>query len=314
MATWAPGTNVVDKNLAPNRRTGKIQGAIIHITLMFDGVDFVSNWNSRSNYPTYHIGQNGKRTGITHPDRRPYTTAHDVDEIAITFEIDVAKKDDPYWTVYWTTINSVVDTLEHHMRQEGYTKAARNIRGVDQAEFFIGGHRQYWEVGCPGDFMWGEGFDYIINELNRRMAGGAPSRPNTNDILEDENMKLNLFKHAGTEDYYAVNISTGDFVKMPKSYADLNVARGTCTPPIEVGMNEIDYFVRLGRDLAISDSLPSQYGKKFADTAAKYHTVVKGDTLYGIANKYSTTVDQLKKLNNGIDPSNFSVDTKIRYK
>lgn len=40
----------------------------------------------------------------------------------------------------------------------------------------------------------------------------------------------------------------------------------------------------------------SSQSEKKADNK-KYHTVVKGDTLYDIANKYNTNVDKIKKLN-----------------
>jgi predicted house-cleaning NTP pyrophosphatase (Maf/HAM1 superfamily) len=44
----------------------------------------------------------------------------------------------------------------------------------------------------------------------------------------------------------------------------------------------------------------------------KYYTVVLGDTLASIAAKTGTTVDTLKKLNPGIDPTALQVGQKIR--
>lgn len=44
----------------------------------------------------------------------------------------------------------------------------------------------------------------------------------------------------------------------------------------------------------------------------KTHTVVKGDTLYSIAKKYATTVDELKKLNTITDENAISIGTVIK--
>jgi LysM repeat protein len=44
----------------------------------------------------------------------------------------------------------------------------------------------------------------------------------------------------------------------------------------------------------------------------RYHTVESGDTLGGIAAKYGTTVDDLLRLNPGVDPGSLHVGQKIR--
>lgn len=46
---------------------------------------------------------------------------------------------------------------------------------------------------------------------------------------------------------------------------------------------------------------------------ATYHTVVRGDTLYSIANKYSTTIDKIKQLN-GLNTDVLSVGVSLRVK
>jgi LysM repeat protein len=47
-------------------------------------------------------------------------------------------------------------------------------------------------------------------------------------------------------------------------------------------------------------------------SAGQYYTVESGDTLGGIAAKYSTTVDDLMRLNPGIDPTALHIGQKIR--
>jgi LysM repeat protein len=47
-------------------------------------------------------------------------------------------------------------------------------------------------------------------------------------------------------------------------------------------------------------------------TAGQYYTVESGDTLGGIADKYGTTVEELMRLNPGIDPTGLRVGQKVR--
>ena len=47
-------------------------------------------------------------------------------------------------------------------------------------------------------------------------------------------------------------------------------------------------------------------------TAGQYYTVESGDTLGSIAVKYSTSVDDLMRLNPGIDPTALHIGQKIR--
>ena len=47
---------------------------------------------------------------------------------------------------------------------------------------------------------------------------------------------------------------------------------------------------------------------------AEYYVVESGDTLGSIAEKYSTTVDELMTLNPGIDPTALHIGQKIRVK
>ena len=47
-------------------------------------------------------------------------------------------------------------------------------------------------------------------------------------------------------------------------------------------------------------------------TAARYYTIQSGDTLGSVALKQSTTVDELLRLNPGIDPQSLHVGQRIR--
>lgn len=60
-----------------------------------------------------------------------------------------------------------------------------------------------------------------------------------------------------------------------------------------------------------------QGGTTSTDTTAsgaEYHVVQSGDTLGSMAEKYSTTVDELMTLNPGIDPTALHIGQRIRVK
>jgi LysM repeat protein len=60
-----------------------------------------------------------------------------------------------------------------------------------------------------------------------------------------------------------------------------------------------------------------QAGTTSTDTTAsgaEYYVVQSGDTLGSMAEKYSTTVDELMTLNPGIDPTALHIGQKIRVK
>jgi LysM repeat protein len=55
-------------------------------------------------------------------------------------------------------------------------------------------------------------------------------------------------------------------------------------------------------------------GTETTAPGAQYYVVQSGDTLGSIAEKYSTTVDELMTLNPGIDPTALNIGQKIRVK
>jgi LysM repeat protein len=47
---------------------------------------------------------------------------------------------------------------------------------------------------------------------------------------------------------------------------------------------------------------------------ARYHVVRRGDTLERIAARYATTVDEIVRLNPGVDPVGLVVGTRVRVR
>lgn len=216
-------------------------------------------------------------------------------------------------TVNWTVSDKTFDNLARLMADCAFRYGfPLNDNTVLTHQELYTRYGASYPTACPGDLQRrkAELITLANKYLNQLKGGGsAPSTAPSPEQEADDDMRLNLFRHKGTNDYYAINPLTGDFAKMNKSYADLNVARGICTPAKTVGMNEIDYFVQLGRSLKKTGK-PSDS----ASPTTQHHTIAKGDTFYALASKYKTTVANLTKLNPGVNASNLEVGKKIRVK
>lgn len=175
MATWSKNTSkIMDKGFGGSRGGRGIEGAVFHHVAGTNGLNYVANANSRNSHPTYHIASNGVQTGIVHPDRRPFSTAHSVDNVAITFEIDNTATGGN-WPVSDASLSTAIDTCVDHARQAGLKKFAKNTPGRDQpGVFFIAWHNQYVATSCPGPHIMSR-LDWIVAECQRRLDGGKPA-------------------------------------------------------------------------------------------------------------------------------------------
>lgn len=177
MARWSKNTaQVRDNGFGGSRGGRKIEGAVIHHVAGTNGLNYVANWNARDSHPTYHVDKKGKQTGVVHPDRRPFSTAHTVDRVAVTFEVDNTSVGGN-WPVSAAALETIIETCVDHAKQAGLKKFARNTPGKDQpGVFFIAWHSQYKATACPGPFLLSK-IDYIISECNKRIGGGSPTPP-----------------------------------------------------------------------------------------------------------------------------------------
>ena len=180
MATWSKNTARVRDNGFGGSRGGKrIEGSVLHHGAGTDVLDYVANANSRDSHPTYHVNRRGVVTGIVHPDRRPFSTGHSVDGVAITFEMDNSEVGGS-WPVSDETLSAAIDVCVDHARQAGLKRFARNTPGSDQpGVFFVAWHSQYSSTACPGPHVLSR-IDWFIAECQRRLDGGsAPTPPPT---------------------------------------------------------------------------------------------------------------------------------------
>ncbi|WP_104137210.1 N-acetylmuramoyl-L-alanine amidase [Cryobacterium sp. Y62] len=174
MATWAPNTTqVIDNGYGGSRNGSPINGFVIHHGAGLKVLRYVAGYNDRNSHPTYHVDAFGNLTGIVHPDRRPASTGHSVDQEAVTVELDnssVGGVGDDAWPISDATMETLLQTILYHESQSARKGFAKNTPGYNQSEFFIAWHSQYVSTACPGPYITSR-LDWIVAELNRRKAG-----------------------------------------------------------------------------------------------------------------------------------------------
>lgn len=138
-------------------------------------------------------------------------------------------------------------------------------------------HNMFAATACPGPYLQSK-FPYIAEEVNKRLTSAPEPKP--------------------------ADIPFAD--KTDEELAAM-VWRG------ELG-NGADRVAKLGSRYNAVQALVNKGVGKNAPSSPVYYTVVKGDTLTKIANKYNVTVDYLVKLNNIKNKNLIYVGQKIRIK
>jgi LysM repeat protein len=97
---------------------------------------------------------------------------------------------------------------------------------------------------------------------------------------------------------------------LEKQIADLHGKISTSSPDpallqrVNALSQKVEALERQKQPTAESKAKPPAPSKPTASAEKKYHTVQKGETLYGISKKYGISVEELRKLNNlSKDPS-----------
>jgi hypothetical protein len=176
--SWYPKVaGIQDNGFGGSRNGQSINGVVIHHVAGRNGLSYVANANSRNSHPTYHIANSGAVTGIVNPERRPYSTGGQPDPSAVTFEIDNESVGGD-WPVSSAALEALIDVIIFHasISPRANRGFAKNIKNQSQSEFYIAWHQQYVATACPGPFVISQ-LDYIVDECNRRAAGGAVVAP-----------------------------------------------------------------------------------------------------------------------------------------
>lgn len=173
MSTWAPNVSkIMDYGFGRSRNGAEVVGAMTHHVAGTDGRDYVATANSRNSHPTYHIADDGTVTGIVHPDRRPSSTNHSVDNISVTVEIDNTRVGGE-WVVSQAAMDAWSAIVRHHADESSRAGRAivKNIPGELQTAFFVGWHAQYVATACPGPFV----ISHMGNIIAKANGASAPA-------------------------------------------------------------------------------------------------------------------------------------------
>lgn len=176
MTAFAPITAAIDdRGFGESRFGNTINGFVVHICGSRSCLAFVSRDNDRNNHPTYHIDKWGKVTGLVPPRKRPTTTAHSIDQEAVTVEIDNSDVGHP-WPITDASLAAFIKLVRYHESKSPRKGFALNRPGHSQSEFFIGWHSQYHQVACPGEYLF-KRLPGVIDELQGKSAPTIPDVP-----------------------------------------------------------------------------------------------------------------------------------------
>ena len=291
MATskYATGARIPE-NGRFNPRNSRVDAVVLHHNAGIDAIGEATNPN-REVSANYWVLMNG----VAHPQidesRRAWTSGGPnpagaaLDPRAITFEISNSSVggDWPISEASFQTVAKIVGDIHHRY---GIGPVTRNSVRV---------HSDVQSTACPGPWMMAN-LNRLINtaETFRRQITGAPS----------------------------TSLKPGDWINIDswwnyRSAADAKALRN----PVRV-MTPGDYQItkivngqphlvaRTGKNSGwVHESVLD--GRSALAAAHKTHTVVKGDTLYAIARKYSTTVSKVKDLN-GLTSNLINPGQKLR--
>lgn len=141
----------------------------------------------------------------------------------------------------------------------------------------------------------GSGID-IIYSLNNKDTLASKIANNIDYFNEAKYYQLR-YPNDTTKDYYYITRNT-------PGYETIIVKYGSVDNSVDANIIK-DNIEELATSVA--DAILDYIGANDLD----YYEVKKGDTLYGIASKFSTTVDEIKKLNN-LTSSSLSIGQKLK--
>lgn len=141
-------------------------------------------------------------------------------------------------------------------------------------------------------------------------------------FIEELHRRSGILPMIYTDAYAADNVWDDEFKKYPLWAADYDVYEPDITRVWRDGWSGFQY-TDAGRVCGISGNVDRD---RFTDTVYVtddekenrpdgdyfYYTVVSGDTLYSIASRYSTTVEELTRLNNIENPNLIYVGERIK--
>lgn len=319
--------------LSPNyssRDGAKIDRIVIHHMAGNLSVETCGNLflnKNRQVSATYGVGTDGRIAQYVDEKYRPWTTAsYECDRRAVTIEVanDRIGGD---WHVSDKALKATINLCVDVCRRNGIKKL--NYTGNKNGNLHM--HCWYSATACPGPYLKSK-FGYIADEVNKLL-----------NVVEPTPVKV---------DYASVKAGTVYVVKKGDTLSKIAQSYGTTTENL-VKINGIKKpnLINVGQKIIIKPTtttnkktveqlarevIEGKWGNGTArvnalknagyDPAAVqnkvnellnapiYHTVMRGESLSVIAQKYGTTVDRLVQLNNIKNKNLINVGQILRVK
>ena len=171
---------------------------------------------------------------------------------------------------------------------EAVVRAVASYVGVPYVG--VGGAGEYYTV-TKGDSLWSiaRKFNTTVDKLKEL------NNLSSNLLSVGQTLKIGDNDEPLEEDYY--------IVKKGDTLYGIAMAYGLTVARLKELNNLTSNNLSIGQRLKVMDTPTMQNDDN-------YYTVVSGDTLYAIANKFNTTVDKIKQANN-LTSNNLSIGQKL---
>jgi len=141
---------------------------------------------------------------------------------------------------------------------------------------------------------------FVVHELTNEFPSVLKQLKATKNITDATNVILKKYEMPANQGASALNARTENaqqiLDKMAKDTAPKkSTTAKTKSAPAKTGVAAV--FDYMNREFEKANAALAKSKTNSTKTATTYHTVASGDTLSGIASKYKTKVDTIKKLN-----------------
>lgn len=231
----------------------------------------------------YGIGSDGRVGMYVEEKDRAWTSSNaGNDNQAITIEV----ANDVYggnWHVSDTALAKLIDLCVDICKRNGIAKL--NYTGDKSGNLTM--HKWFSATTCPGPYLESK-FPYIAEEVNKRLSAATDEPSATNKKTVDE---------------LAKEVISGVWGNGNERKQKL-IAAGYDYSAVQEKVNELCNGSTKNEEKTTDPAT--------TDTGYTEYTVVKGDTLSGIASRYGTTYQKLAEYNGISNPNVISIGQKIK--
>ena len=281
-----------------NPRNNKIKKITIHHMAGVLSVETCGNIfakSSRQASSNYAIGSDGRIAMYVEEKNRSWCSSNaNNDNQAITIEVSNSKNGGN-WEVSDYVISRLIELCVDICKRNGIER----LNYTGDASGNLTRHNMFANTACPGPYLQSK-FPYIAEQVNKQLekdkqpSQSAPSTNTTYKVGDKVKFTGVLYRdsYGNGAGQSRTNLDATIYLVNPGSKCPYNINNG-------LG------WVR-AEDLSPISGTPN--------TNAKYYTVVKGDTLWGIAQKFygnGSRYPEIAKANNISNPNLIRVGQKL---